>query len=105
MSALTDTRWVRRRAGRFKSYVAVVVDAEGVTYEYVSIAKNRRHAEREVRESARRWGATLVGINPVVGRKWGVGRRELVVAGVTFGVSGVTITAMMIIGLTLEGAL
>jgi len=36
-------------ADRHKSCIAVVVDAEGERYEYVSFARNRRTAKKEVR--------------------------------------------------------
>jgi hypothetical protein len=93
--------WVKR-------YIAVVADTEGLTSRYVFTARSRRGAKREAREWAARtdWGATLVEINPVVDQGLGArGHRLLVVAGYTLVVSGTTITAMMIIGLSLEGAL
>ena len=45
-----------------KSYIAAVRDADGVTNDdvYVSTARSRRDAEDEARESARRWGGTLL---------------------------------------------
>lgn len=92
-------------ADRHKSYVAVVVDAEGERYEYVSFARNRRTAKKEVRASAGHWGATLVAIKPVVTRKRSRRRRELFLAGITFCVSALVITAMMLIGLSFEGLL
>jgi hypothetical protein len=91
---------------RDKRYIAAVVDPEGVTSKYVFTARSRRGAKREAREWAERteWGATLVGITQVVDQG-GKGLRLLRLSGVTLVVSGTTITAMMIIGLGLEGAL
>jgi len=92
----------------FKRYVATVMDAEGVTYQYVFTATSRRRAKREAREwvSRTEWGATLVRITRVVDPGLDAkGLRLLVVAGFTLVMSGITITAMMIIGLSLEGAL
>ncbi len=51
------------------------------------------------------WGATFVGIKPVDQGLGAKGLRLLIVAGFTLVASGTTITAMMIIGLSLEGAL
>ena len=52
------------------------------------------------------WGATIVLINQVgVPEKRARGLRLLRVTGVTFAVSGVTIATLMIVGLTLDGAL
>lgn len=93
---------------RFKRYIGAVMDAEGVTYHYVFTARSRRRAKREAREwvTQTEWGATLVGITPVVEQGLGAqGLRLLVVTGFTLVVSGTTIAAMMIIGLSLEGAL
>lgn len=92
----------------FKRYIAAVVDAEGVTYKYVFTARSRRRAKREAREWATRteWGATLVGITPVVEQESGTrGLRTVVVAGFTLVVSGIAITAMMVIGFSPEGVL
>jgi len=93
--------WVKR-------YIAIVADTEGRTSRYVFTARSRRGARREARAWATRteWGATLVAIKPVVDPGLAAkGHRLLVVAGFTLVVSGTTITAMMIVGLSLEGAL
>jgi len=95
---------VRTGADRHKSYIAVVVDAEGKRYEYVSFARNRRTAKKEVRASAGDWGATLVAIEPVLTRKRSQ-RRELFLAGITFCLSALVISAMMLLGLAVEGLL
>lgn len=93
---------------REKPFVARIKDAEGVTGEYIFKATTRRRVKRDVREWCKRtdWGATIVGIRPAVmsGRR-ASGHRLLRVAGITFAVSGITIAATMIVGLTLEGAL
>jgi hypothetical protein len=93
---------------RIKRYIATVVDAEGVVSQYVFTARSRRGAKRQAREWVARtdWGATFVGIKPVVDDGWAAkGLRLLIVAGLTLVASGTTITAMMILGLSLEGAL
>ena len=116
---------------RVKPFIARIADAEGTTGEYVFRARTRRRAKRDVREWCTRtdWGATIVSINRgrapgerARGRTdWGAtivwinsggvpgkrarGHRLLRVAGVTFAVSGVTIATLMIVGLTLDGAL
>ena len=85
----------------------IVVDADGAAYEYVSFARSRRDARKEVRKSAEQWGASVVAIRPVAPRKSGRPGRErvLAVAGVTLGVSALTLVAMMILALSLEGLL
>jgi hypothetical protein len=89
---------------REKVFVMAVVDPEGVTHSYILEAKSLRHAKRQAREWVRRaeW-PTLVS----VGRadQQGSARRLLAIAGVTFVVGGLTISAAMIVGLSLEGAL
>lgn len=98
------------RTRRLKSYIAKVADAEGVTSQYVFTTRSRRRAEHEAREWVRQcqWDATLVGITRAVdhrGARRASARRLLLVAGFTLALSGLTITAMMVIGLSLEGAL
>jgi hypothetical protein len=93
-----------------RPFVVAVMDAEGVTHDYVFMARSRRHATRQAREwLPRSESATaLAGIPPLVeidDRSGTRGRRLLAVAGVTFAVSGVTITATMILALKLEGTL
>jgi hypothetical protein len=93
---------------REKPFVALIQDAEGVTAEYIFKATTRRRVKRTVREWCERtdWGATIVAIQPAVSSGRGArGHRLLLVAGITFAVSGITIAATMIVGLTLEGAL
>jgi len=92
-------------ADRHKSFIATVVDADGETYEYISIARNRRTAKKEVGASAGTWGATVVAIEPLVTRKRLPRRRELFVASVTFGVSVFAISGLMLLALSLEGLL
>jgi len=87
-----------------KCYIAEVMDGEGMTYEYVCMARNRRHAADEAGDSVKQWGATLVGITPAVDRR-SERRRLFVLAGTTLTVGAITMSAMMIIGLSLEGAL
>jgi hypothetical protein len=93
---------------RAKHYIATVMDAEGVANRYVFAARSRRSAEDQARRWVRNWGLgeTLVGIEPAVDQKKGARRRRLLaVASVSFAVSGITIIAMMIVGLRLEGAI
>jgi hypothetical protein len=82
-----------------------VTDAEGGMHQYFLKAKSLRHAKRQAREwvAGTTWSATLVWVRPEADQ--GSARRLLAVAGVTFAVSGLTIAAAMIIGLSLEGAL
>ncbi|MBA3382868.1 MAG: hypothetical protein H0T97_13560, partial [Actinobacteria bacterium] len=56
-------------ADRHKSCIAVVVDAEGERYEYVSFARNRRTAKKEVRRRRDIGERRSVAIKPVVTRK------------------------------------
>ncbi len=102
-SVLADTQSAGMRK-RFRNYIAVVVDAEGVSYQYLSTAESRKHAENEARESLEQSGATLVRITPVADGPIRGSRRLLRVAGITVAVSAVTIGAMMIIGLSVQGA-
>jgi hypothetical protein len=92
---------------RERPFIALISDADGVTGEYVFTATTRRRVKRDVREWCERtdWGATIVAIKPAVASGSGArGHRLLRVAGITFAVSGITIAALMIVGLTLEGA-
>ena len=91
-------------AHRHRSYVAVVVDEDGESYEYVSFAKNRRIAKKEVRASTGHWGATVVAIRPLATPKRRR-RRELFVAVLTVGVSVLAIATMMLFWLGFEGLL
>jgi hypothetical protein len=81
-----------------------VTDAEGVTHQYVLKARSLRYAKRQAREWVKRaeWTATLAWVRPA-GHQ-GSARRLLAVAGATFVVSGLAISAAMIVGLSLEGA-
>ena len=90
---------------KVKPFMVVVMDAEGVTNNYIFKARNRRHAERDARECVAQSdrGTTLVGVTPMVDYTRRAGRRRLL-AVATFAVSGTTIAAM-IIGLSLEGAI
>jgi hypothetical protein len=93
---------------RLKPYIATVVDPEGDTHQYLFDARTLRGARRQAREWVARtdWGASFVGIEPGIGsRRHARHRRLMAVAGVTLVVSGTTIAALMLIGLSLEGAL
>lgn len=96
---------------KLRPFTAELVDAEGVTYDYAVEARTRRGAERKMRRwvaEEEEWGSnwTLKGFKVSTGnRRIERARRLLVVAGVTFGVAGPTIAAVMLIGLSLEGAL
>jgi hypothetical protein len=93
---------------RPRAYIAKVADPEGATHEYRFDARTRRGARRQAREwvACTDWDATLVGIEREVNPRWGARhRRLLAVAGVTFVASGIAISAIMIIGLSLEGGL
>jgi hypothetical protein len=93
------------RARRETTYVAVVVNATGATYEYPysSTARSRREAEDEARQLATRSGGSLVELAAVGENGSGEQpRRVFVVAGFTFVLLGIVTTAAMIIGLTLE---
>ena len=93
---------------RIKRYIATVADAEGLISQYVFTARTRRGARSQAREWVKRtdWGATFVRIERVIDAEVGArGLRLLHVAGLTLIASGTTISAMMIIGLRIEGAL
>lgn len=89
---------------RSKSYIAAFIDAESVTRRYAFMARSRRRAEHQARELATQWGYTLIGLE--LDRRGEARRRPLVVvAGFTFAVAGIAITAMTAFALTLHGAL
>ena len=93
---------------RVQRYIAVIADAHGTTGAYVFRARTRRRAKRDAREWCERtdWGATIVSIKAArVPEPRSAGGRLLRVAGITFAASGITIAGMMVIGLSLEGAL
>lgn len=92
------------RSKRFKNYIAVVEDADGVSYQYVSSARSRQHAESEARESVEQWGATLVGIKPAEARRVEPRRMARVVA-VTVVATVLAISAAIFIALKVEGIL
>jgi hypothetical protein len=78
------------RAGRLKTYIAVVEDASGGTYEYVVHAGRQSDAEKQVRDAAPQWGASLVEVKRAVAprtRTW----RWQIVLGVTIVVAAVAI--------------
>ena len=81
-----------------------VRDADGVDYRYLVKARSLRRAKRQARNWLERneWDATLIDVSRV---DQNAGRRLVTVAGVTFVVSSLVITAAMIVGLRLEGAL
>jgi hypothetical protein len=91
----------------FKAYRVVVADDEGITHEYVFTARSRRGVKQDARDwvAATDWAATLVRITLIDGGFEAKAFRLLAVAGVTLVVSGTLITTMMVIGLSLEGAL
>jgi hypothetical protein len=90
-----------------KAFRVAVMDAEGAVYEYVITARSRRDAMRQAREWVARsdWATAVVGVPPIYDRNRATGRRLVVVAGVTLAAAGSTIAAMMILALSLEGAL
>ena len=91
---------------KIRPYMAVVMDTEGVTHDYVFKTRSRRHAELEARECVAQSGCatTLVGITPLVGYTSRPRRRRLL-AVAAFAISGISITSMMFIGLSLGGAI
>jgi hypothetical protein len=91
---------------RAKPFFARVADPNGAVSVYRFDARTRRGARRQAREwvARRDCAATFVGIEPDWTRR-ARNRRLLAFAGVTFVVASITITGLMIIGLTLEGAL
>ena len=89
-------------ANRNKSYVAVVVDDEGEAYEYISFARNRRNAERDISASAGRWGAKVVTIRPVPVRKKQSRRWKVLVTSVSLGLSVMALAALLLLGLGAE---
>lgn len=92
------------RGRRFKSYIAAFVDAESVTRKYAFMARSRRRAERQARELATQWRYTLIWVE--LDRRGKASRRPLLVlAGFTFAVAGIAITAMTVFALSLGGAL
>ncbi len=74
-----------------------------------STSPSREAAETQRKKyvSQRSNGATVVAIRPVAPRERGGTARERVIAiaGVTIGVSAITLSVMMILALTLEGLL
>ncbi len=88
---------------RSRSYIAVVEDAGGLTYEYVVRAASRDAAEQQVRETEGRWGATPVDIRPKIDRWTGTLRRRWIVAGLTIAV--VAIIIVMGVGVPLTNSL
>jgi hypothetical protein len=91
---------------KIRPYMAVVMDAKGVTHDYVFKARSRRHAEREARECVAQSGCatTLVGLTPIVEYTRRARRRRLL-AVAAFAISGISITSMMFMGLSLGGAI
>lgn len=90
-------------ARRVKRYAVSVMDAEGVTHDYFVSGTSRRRAEAEAKRYWEDfWGASVVECKSA--RQRASGRRLLAVAGTTFAVAGVTITATMAIALSLQGA-
>jgi hypothetical protein len=103
--ASTDHQLVMAR--RVKRYVVSVTDAEGITREYVFWERSRRRAKAKAQSYWGAWGATLVEVSTYVAASGRLGdvRRLFTLAGLTFAVAGVTIAAMMLVSLRLEGAL
>jgi len=79
------------RGGRFRSYIAVVEDAGGLTYERVVRAASRDDAESRIREAEGHWGATLVELKKGSDRWKGTLRRPWIVAGITIGLTAILI--------------
>ena len=79
-----------------------VLGGDDTTHTYYVKARSRRDAERYAREwvATTEWSASLVDVSPV-----DEPRSLLTVAATTLVVSGFAITAAMVIGLSLEGAL
>jgi hypothetical protein len=90
---------------KLRPYWVVVRDSNGNESQYLFHAPSRRRARADARRWAAKtsWSPTLVAITP--GFRPVDVRRLLAVAGVTFVVSGATMLAAVVIGLTLEGAL
>ena len=88
-----------------RPFIVVVMDARGVTHDYVFKARNARHAEREAREcmAQNEWATTLIEIIPIVDHTRPARLRRLL-AVATFAVSGITITLITFIGVSLERA-
>ena len=96
-SVLSDDRWVRKKKTRF--FVMAVTDAEGDIHEYFLKARSLRHAKCQAREWMVRaeWAKTLLWVKPEATK-----RGLLAVAALAFVVAGISITAAMILGLSLE---
>jgi hypothetical protein len=91
-----------------RSFMVLVMDDEGVTHEFFFWARSGRHARRAARRwmAHVEWAKTIVGVTPMDGHaQRASGRRLLAVGAFTFAASGVTIAAMMILALSLQGAL
>jgi len=82
-----------------------VKDAAGVSHDYVRLATSLRRAKRDARKwvaGGRVEGETLIGVRLADES----GPRGLIaLAGMTFVTGGVVITAAIVVGLSLEGAL
>ncbi|MBA3401506.1 MAG: hypothetical protein H0U05_05900 [Actinobacteria bacterium] len=76
---------------RLRSYIAVVKDAGGLTFEYVVRAASRDDAEKRIREAEGHWGATLVELRPGIDRWKGTLRRPWIVAGITTALTAILI--------------
>lgn len=81
---------------QLKHYIAVVEDADGATYQYVTFGRRRREAEQEARESAAKAGATLVAIKPAVDRRVALRRRQWLAAGIATGVTAFMIAVVVV---------
>jgi hypothetical protein len=91
-----------------RSFMVLVMDDEGVTHKHFFWAKSGRHARRAARRwmAHVEWATTIVGVTSMGGHaQRGSARRLLAVGAFMFAVSGVTIAAMMILALSLQGAL
>jgi hypothetical protein len=88
--------------------MVVVMDAEGVTHDCFFWARSRRRARRAARlwMAHVEWATTIVAVTPMVGSRERPTRRRLLAVGVvTFAVAAPIITAAMIIGWRVEGAI
>ncbi len=88
------------RAGRLKTYIAVVEDAGGGTYEYAIHAGRHIDAEREARQAAGQQGTTLVEIRPAIKWRGRTRRRQGILVGVT-----IAVTAFLIVKESVGGVL
>ena len=91
-------------ARRVKRYIVSVRDTDGAMRElHVSQTSRRRAYAGAKQHFECYWGMSVVGCRPEHERI--SGRRLVVIAGTTFAVAGVTMSAAMVLALSLEGAI